>query len=138
MSYSPGSPRAFSAYNSALQSESSASYTLEFDTLKNMTQVSASVLNIPSDCFFTVDLKTRQISGQGNTFIVNYKPSSSSINGTIGNECTWAVGSGSPKGVPFTYGLLRGSATTTSINVNHQLIPSEPLGNNNRIVGLLL
>lgn len=137
MSYSPSTPRAFSAYNSTTQTESSTNYSLEFDTLTNMTQASASLLNIPSDCFFTIDLKNQKTSGE-TRFITNYKVNSSSVVGARGTECSWRIGGGSPKGVPFAYGLLRGAATTASIDVAHFFNQSEPMGNNNRIVGLLL
>lgn len=137
MSYTPTTKSAFSAYNSSTQTESSTSYSLDFDTLKNMTQNSAAVLNIPSDCFFTVDLKNQKLSGE-TRFMMNYTPSSTALVKTKGSECSWRIGGGSPKGVPFVYGLNRGAATTTRIDVAHFFSQSEPMGNNNRIIGLLL
>ena len=139
MSYSPtiSGPTSFAAYNSTTQTESSGSYSLEFDTLTNMTQTSASVLDIPQDCFFTVDLKNQKLSGE-ERFMMNYAASSGQIVGTRGTECSWRIGAGSPKGVPFVYGLNRGAATTTSIDVAHFFSQSEPMGNNNRIIGLRL
>ena len=137
MSYTPTSQSAFSAYNSSTQTESGTSYSLDFDTLKNMTQTSATVLNIPSDCFFTVDLKNQKLSGE-ERFMMNYTPSSTALVKTKGSECSWRIGGGSPKGVPFVYGLNRGAATTTRIDVAHFFSQSQPMGNNNRIIGLLL
>jgi len=102
-----------------------------------MTQTSASVLNIPQDCFFTVDLKTQKLSGE-ERFMMNYVGTSGQIVGTRGTECSWRIGAGSPKGVPFVYGLNRGAATTTSFSVAHYFNQSEPIGNNNRIIGLRL
>jgi hypothetical protein len=137
MSYTPTTKSAFSAYNSSTQTESGTSYVLEFDTLKNMTQISAGVLNIPSDCFFTVDLKNQRLSGE-TRFMMNYTPSSTALVKTKGAECSWNIGGGSPKGVPFVYALNRGAATYTRIDVAHFFSQSEPMGNNNRIIGLLL
>ena len=137
MSYTPVTHSAFSAYNSVAQAESAGSYFLRFNTLKNMTQTSATVLDIPSDCFFTVDLKNRKLIGE-ERFMMNYTPSSTALVKTKGTECSWKIGPGSPKGVPFVYALNRGAATNTRIDVAHFFSQSEPMGNNSRIIGLLL
>jgi len=139
MSYTPPTltPSAFSAYNSTTQTETQTSYSLEFDTLKNITQTSSTVINVPSNCFFTVDLKNQKLSGE-ERFMMNYTPSSTALVKTKGSECSWRIGAGSPKGVPFVYALNRGAATTTRIDVAHFFSQSEPMGNNNRIIGLLL
>ena len=139
MSYTPSTlstPRAFSAYNSSTQTETQTAYFLEFDTLKNMTQVSASVLDIPSESFFTIDLKTQKLSGE-ERFTVNYTQDSSQIVGTIGTELSWRLGL-VETGAPFAYGLNQGAATTTRISVDHNFSQSEPIANNNRIIGLRL
>jgi|SRR6056300_1705215 len=137
MSYTPAAYSAFSAYNSVTQSESAGSYSLRFNTLKNMTQTTATNLVIPSDCFFTVDLKNRKLIGE-ERFMMNYTPSSTALVKTKGTECSWKIGPGSPKGVPFVYALNRGAATNTRIDVAHFFSQSEPMGNNSRIIGLLL